>query len=76
MIDILSWIDWKKFTVNAIIAYMVSWGYFFLSMVFVRRVLGKVNGVIVNYFISWGIMILAFYVLTKINPVGDKMPIL
>ena len=60
--------DWKKLTINALSAYIVSWGYFFISLRLVTQIFGKARGTTLNYFLSWGIMIAVLFILGKVNP--------
>jgi hypothetical protein len=55
--------DWRELTVNAVVGYGVSWGYFFLSLGFFQERLGKIKGAFVNYWISWVVWIGTTYVL-------------
>ncbi len=71
MLDITSLINWKALTVNALISYSLAWLYFFLTLGLFRDIFGKKSGFVVNYLLSWAIMLILFYVLTKMNPVGD-----
>lgn len=64
-------IDWKKFTVNVVIGYVISWLYFLVFLIFFRKVFGKVNGVFVAYLTSWLVWILTAYILQSMNPTGD-----
>lgn len=64
-------IDWKKFTVNVVIGYVISWLYFLVFLIFFRKVFGKVNGVFVAYLTSWLVWILTAYILQSTNPTGD-----
>ena len=64
-------IDWKKFTVNVVIGYAVSWIYFLVSLALFRKIFGKVNGVFVAYLTSWLVWILTAYLLHSMNPTGD-----
>ncbi len=60
--------DWKKLTINVLIAYIASWGYFFITLRLVTRIFGRARGTALNYFISWGIMIAVLFILGKLNP--------
>ena len=62
--------DWRELTMNAVIGYGVSWGYFFLTLGFFQRLFGKVKGAFVNYGISWVVWIGTTYVL-QINDTQD-----
>jgi hypothetical protein len=61
-------INWKKFTVNVIIGYVISWAYFFITLPLFYLVLGKVTGTILNYGISWLVWLGATYYLHKYYP--------
>lgn len=76
MIDIINLINWKNFTVNALISYGLAWGFFFITLSLFQKIFGKSIGFAFNYLVSWGIMIILFYALTKFNPVGDHSQII
>ena len=46
-------IDWKKIAVGAALGSLVCWVYFFISLPFITRIFGKVNGIFINYIIGW-----------------------
>ena len=72
MLDINHLIDWKKFTVNVIIGYAVSWLYFLVSLALFRKTFGTVKGAAVAYLSSLLVWILTAYLLHSINQQGDK----
>lgn len=53
----------KNLSINTIVAYAISWTYFFTTLPFITNALGKIKGTTVNYLISWGIMLVVIYVL-------------
>ena len=55
--NLLSTIDIKKLSTNTIIAYGVSWLYFFISLPLITKIFGVAKGATINYLISWGIML-------------------
>ena len=61
-------IDWKKLTINVLLAYIVSWIYFAVTLRIFTTMLGKVNGIFVNYILSWGLMIAVLFILGKLYP--------
>lgn len=61
-------IDWSRLTVGFILGYAISWMYFFLSLPIFIKLLGKVNGTILNYGLSWFIWILVTYVMESTAP--------
>lgn len=65
--ELMNYIDIKKLSINTIIAYVISWGYFFLSLPFMRKHIGIARAATVNYFISWGLMISIIYVLQTVH---------
>jgi hypothetical protein len=56
-------IDLKSLTINLVIAYVISWGLFFLCLPFATGILGKMVGSVVLYAISWLVFIgvIAFF---------------
>ena len=49
--------DWKSLASSVVIAYVVSWGLFFIAVPFVSSVLGKIVGSVVTYALSWVIFV-------------------
>lgn len=45
--------DWKSLATSVVIAYVVSWGLFFIALPFVSSILGKILGSVVTYALSW-----------------------
>jgi hypothetical protein len=66
---ILSTIDWKSLTVNAIIGYVLAWVYFFITLNTFQKVFGKINGAVINYSMSYLVWILVVFIISKINPI-------
>ena len=64
--ELIDDIDVKKLSINTIIAYIISWGYFLITLPYIKNIMGNVRGTTINYFISWSIMIVAIYFLQKI----------
>lgn len=57
----------------ALIGFILSWVYFFISLPLVVRIFGKVKGATINYGISWVVMVAVIYVLQKLKP-EHKIP--
>jgi hypothetical protein len=49
--------DWKSMSVNVLIAYVVSWGLFFIGLPFISAILGKIVGSVITYALSWVIFV-------------------
>jgi hypothetical protein len=45
--------DWKSLATSVVIAYVVSWGLFFIGLPFISSILGKIVGSVVAYALSW-----------------------
>jgi hypothetical protein len=54
-------IDWSRLGLGVILGYAISWVYFFLTLPFFMKFLGKVNGTVINYGLSWFVWILVTY---------------
>ena len=54
-------IDWSRLGLGVILGYAISWVYFFLTLPFLMKLLGKVNGTIINYGLSWLVWIVVTY---------------
>lgn len=54
-------IDWSRLGLGVILGYAISWVYFFLTLPFLMKLLGKVNGTIINYGLSWLVWIAVTY---------------
>lgn len=54
-------IDWSRLGLGVILGYGISWVYFFLTLPFLMKLLGKVNGTIINYGLSWLVWITVTY---------------
>lgn len=54
-------IDWKRFSLGVVLGYAISWVYFFLTLPIFMKLLGKVNGTVINYGMSWLVWILVTY---------------
>jgi hypothetical protein len=59
----LATIDWQKLTGSAIVAYIISYTYLFITTPFFQHLFGKINGAIINYAISWGFFALIVYIM-------------
>jgi hypothetical protein len=66
---ILSSLDWKNLTENAIIGYILSWIFFFITLNTFQKVFGKINGTVINYSASYLVWVIIIYILNKINPI-------
>lgn len=62
----LAWL--AKLGVNAVIGYVVSWAFFFVTLPVFTAVLGKARGVFADYMVSWGLLLVVMYVLTVVHP--------
>jgi hypothetical protein len=54
-------IDWSRLGLGVVLGYAISWVYFFLTLPIFMKLLGKVNGTVINYGLSWLVWILATY---------------
>lgn len=54
-------IDWSRLGLGVILGYAISWVYFFLTLPFLMKLLGKINGTIINYGLSWLVWIAVTY---------------
>jgi hypothetical protein len=74
MIDIQN-INWTKLGLGVILGYAISWAYFFLTLPILIKLLGKVNGTIINYGLSWIVWIIGTYLIhyftQKINSTNN-----
>lgn len=59
--------SWKTMSWHVILAYGISWLYFFFTVYFFVGLFGKVAGTLINYGISWILMIYILYVLQKLK---------
>ncbi len=60
-------IDWSRLGLGVILGYAISWVYFFLSLPLLMKIMGKVNGTIINYGISWLVWIVVSYIIHSSN---------
>jgi hypothetical protein len=51
-----------------LIGLVLSWIYFFITLPYFIRLVGKIQGPTLNYGISWILMICIIYILQKLNP--------
>lgn len=56
-------IDWSKLGLGIILGYAISWVYFFLTLPILIKLLGKINGTIINYGLSWLLWIIVTYII-------------
>ncbi len=70
---VLESIDWSQLGVGVVLGYVISWGYFFITLPLFIGLLGKINGPIVNYGLSWVIWGIATFVIHEMIP--DDIPI-
>jgi len=68
MLEILNTINWKKYTVNILIGYLVCWIYFFVTVKYFQSMFGQINGIVINYGISWTIWLIISYTLHTRDP--------
>jgi hypothetical protein len=67
MIDIIHKIHWPKLGIGIILGYAISWIYFIITLPFLIRLLGKVNGTIINYGLSWLLFIIVTYIIHSVE---------
>jgi hypothetical protein len=60
-------INWSRLGLGVILGYAISWVYFFVTLPIFMKLLGKVNGTIINYGLSWLIWIVVTYVIHSLN---------
>ena len=65
-------IDWTRLGLGVILGYAISWVYFFLTLPIFMKLLGKINGTVINYGISWLIWIVVTYYTHSTNPDDDE----
>lgn len=58
----------NKHIVNLVIGYIISWGYYILTLPFFASKFGKISGPTINYFVSWGLLLVIFYILSIVDP--------
>ncbi len=65
---------WLGVAVNAILAYIISWGYFFFTLPLIVKLTkgNKTVAVAINYGISWVLMLVVLYALQKLKGFNDK----
>lgn len=73
--ELIANIDIKKLSMNTVIAYIISWGYFFITLPYITKMLGIVRGTTINYLISWGIMMVSIYFLQTVPPMNHSASI-
>ncbi len=68
MIDFLQkQFSWATLSWHILIAYGISWLYFFFTVRFFTALFGNIVGTALNYGISWILMIAAVYSLQKLK---------
>jgi hypothetical protein len=70
--DLVKEIDWKKYTINFLLAYVISWIYFFITLPLFVEMFGKAKATPINYGLSWIIWFVAFQILNKLYPDGNN----
>ena len=65
-------IDWTRLGLGVILGYAISWVYFFLTLPIFMKLLGKINGTVINYGISWLVWIVATYYTHSTDPDDDE----
>ncbi len=53
----------KEISLTVILSYLVTWGFFFLTLPFFIKIAGKVAGPVINYIISWILMVGIVYII-------------
>jgi hypothetical protein len=66
-------IDWSQLGIGLVAGYVISWGYFFITLPLFMKIFGKINGSLVNYGMSWIVWVVATYIIHQIIP--DDIPI-
>jgi hypothetical protein len=56
-------IKWPKLTIGAILGYLISWMYFFITLPILTHLLGKITGIIVNYGLACLVWIVVIYII-------------
>jgi hypothetical protein len=64
-------LNWSRLGLGVILGYAISWVYFFLTLPFLMKLLGKINGTIINYGLSWLVWIVVTYATHSTAP-GDE----
>ena len=77
MIDLVSLsqkqFSWATLSWHILIAYGISWLYFFFTVRIFTNLFGNVLGTAINYGISWILMIAAVYSLQKLKTVHSSL---
>jgi len=68
MIEISTLVNLKKLTISALIGYIISWTYFFVTLPIFQKLFGIVKGGFINYMISWILLLLVIFLLGVIYP--------
>ena len=64
-------IYWSRLGLGVVLGYAISWVYFFLTLPIFMKLLGKINGTVVNYGMSWLVWILVTYATHSTAPDDD-----
>jgi hypothetical protein len=66
-------IDWSQLGIGFVLGYVISWGYFFITLPLFIGWFGKLNGPLINYGMSWIIWFVATFAIHQAIP--DDIPI-
>ena len=64
---------WATFSWQILIAYGISWLYFFFTVRIFTSIFGNIFGTVLNYGISWIVMIIAVFALQKLKTIHYKL---
>ena len=65
-------ISWATLSWHVLIAYGLSWLYFFSTLHIFTRVFGNIIGSVLNYGISWILLIVVVFALQKLNSIQSS----
>ena len=63
----------KKLVLGLGVGYIISWLYFFITLPFFIKALGKTKGAFINYILSWVVWIVAGYFIGAPKPEEDTL---
>ena len=65
--------EWKELGQNAVIGYVSSWVYFFVTLRPLQQLFGRMKGAFINYWMSWVVWIGVTAFLQIYNPAGETL---
>jgi hypothetical protein len=65
--------SWATLSWHIVIAYGISWLYFFFTVRFFTSIFGNIFGTAFNYGISWILMIAAVFALQKLKTIQSNL---